>query len=644
MLVVVPQRNLASPYQAALLGINFEASARVEILTMSALVRRMAALFWPLIGPLGGFRQPYAPPNFLTLETSQFYMGQIVNPLIDRGSFSTVSIPRNRLFSQLIDNLNKSAIVGFSHREIGSRLKDAWVGDSAQLRVYDDVQTSVSLFREYCLDHNLVDYSLQMELFRDILWQNPMVRSYLRGLYRHLVYDNAEEDPPYAHDIIQDWLPEFDSALIVVDENAGYHSFLGADPLSAERFRQLCDNVISWPAKLDENAVLADIANVLAHPAAGVDQLSMQVLHANLRLPATPQRFFPQLLGSIAEEIGNLVEAGTPPDEIVVLAPFVSDSNVFTLKHELDARGIPSTTLRPSGALNDDSVIQTLLDLCALAHPDWHLPLDPDRLSAAVAASVESLDLVRAKLILAETSSGPLPSFDGLPEESRERIPSKTARHYETLRKWLELVDQHEPLDVFLSRLFGEVLSQPGFGYHNLLESGTKTANLIDSYKKFRLAIGPQSDLSQQDFGRQVVEAVQSGIIAAQYLPDPESLAGQVLIAPVMTFLMQNRRVAYQFWLNIGSPGWYERLEQPLTHPYVLSRNWQPGERWTTDDELALSQQNLARIISGLVRRCQTAVYLGVSDFNEAGVEERGLLLTRTQSLYRRVLRKERHG
>ena len=44
---------------------------------------------------------------------------------------------------------------------------------------------------------------------------------------------------------------------------------------------------------------------------------------------------------------------------------------------------------------------------------------------------------------------------------------------------------------------------------------------------------------------------------------------------------MMNRPVTVQFWLDVGSSGWYERLDQPLTHPQVLSREM---ARWQTMD------------------------------------------------------------
>ena len=80
------------------------------------------------------------------------------------------------------------------------------------------------------------------------------------------------------------------------------------------------------------------------------------------------------------------------------------------------------------------------------------------------------------------------------------------------------------------------------------------------------------------DLGREYLEMVEDGVIAAQYVRGWQEVdRNAVLLAPAHTFLMMNRPVDYQFWLDIGSRGWFERLYQPLTQPYVLSRHWQPG-------------------------------------------------------------------
>src|SRR5450759_2820414 len=140
--------------------------------------------------------------------------------MLDEGYFASVTIDRNRLYSQVIDNLNKAASVGFPYMEISERLSSAWVGDPGQQRIYKDAQESASRFRQYCLEHNLLDFSLQLEVFWNFLWRAPECHEFLTSRYSHLIYDNAEEDIPVAHDLLGEWLPNFDSALIIFDSEA----------------------------------------------------------------------------------------------------------------------------------------------------------------------------------------------------------------------------------------------------------------------------------------------------------------------------------------------------------------------------------------------------------------------------------------
>ena len=72
------------------------------------------------------------------------------------------------------------------------------------------------------------------------------MHDYLIKTYRHLIYDNIEEDVPRAHDLIRAWLPQFDSALLIYDENAGYRRFLGADVDTAYALRELCDEQVTF--------------------------------------------------------------------------------------------------------------------------------------------------------------------------------------------------------------------------------------------------------------------------------------------------------------------------------------------------------------------------------------------------------------
>ena len=205
----------------------------------------MVELFWPVVAAEAGFAQPDRPPTFLTLETAQYFMARLVGPLLAEGYFDSISIDRNRLYSQILDNLNKAAAVGFPHSEIGARLTAAWVGDSVQTRVYAEAQECADRFRAYCLAHNLLDFSLQYELFAQRLWPLPACRDYLTRRYTHLIVDNVEEDTPVAHDLLAAWLPTCASALVIYDWEAGYRRFLGADSRGAYRLKTLCNEHVN---------------------------------------------------------------------------------------------------------------------------------------------------------------------------------------------------------------------------------------------------------------------------------------------------------------------------------------------------------------------------------------------------------------
>lgn len=94
---------------------------------------------------------------------------------------------------------------------------------------------------------------------------------------------------------------------------------------------------------------------------------------------------------------------------------------------------------------------------------------------------------------------------------------------------------------------------------------------------------------------------------------------------------MANRPVDYQIWVNVGSRGGWERPYQPLTHPYVLSRQWPEGQRWMDQDEMRSRRQIMQVLMQGLIRRCRQALFFGLSELNEYGTEEHGPLLDALQ-------------
>jgi hypothetical protein len=642
ILVLVPQRTLGAPYNHLLTQSDLPAGGSVGVFTLGGIAQHCIELFFPLIAKQAGFSNPRHPPTFLTLETAQYYLSRIVKPLIQQGYFETVSLEHTRLLSQIIDNLNKAATIPFPHTNFSERLKSAWIGEPAQQRVYDDAQDCANRFRQFCLQNNLLDYSLQMEVFFQHIWRSFICRNYLFAKYRYIIFDNVEEDVPVTHDIIREWLPNLQSALLIYDLKGGFRSFLGADPLSGYSLKDCCHSSSQLMENWVTNPHLVILRNALSA------RLYRQEI-ADTPIPKDTfeiayHRFYPQMVSWAVEKTSSLLKQGVPPGEIVILAPFVSDSLRFSLLQAFNNSGIPAFSHRPSRSLREEPVTNGLIALAKLAHPQWSFSCTSAEIRSAFFQILGDIDLVRAdlltRIVFSPNKQEILGSFDVIRSDMQQRVTFTVGERYERLRAWLDDYKSSKlnDLDIFLSRLFGEVISQQGFGFHNNYEAASVTAQLIESVQKFRLVTKESLDKENLHLGREYIQMVQDGVIAAQYLQQWENLSQDaVLIAPAYTFLMSNRSAQVQFWLDIGNQGWWERLFQPLTHPYVLSRNWKQDTIWTDAHELEINLQVLDRLLNGLILRCGSKLFLSTADINEQGNEQRGPLLQAIQGILRRL-------
>lgn len=634
IIVLVPQRSLANPYYDALHQSNIALHSEISIITMYGLARRMIDLYWPLINEDAGFTKSNDPPIYLTIETAQYFMSKLVAPKLEEGYFDGIAISPNRLYSQILDNLNKSAVVGYPHTEFGERLNKSWLGEQTQRHAYAQAQECAKTFRNFCLDNNLLDFSLQMEVFTKHLWGIPLFQEHLEDQYRHMIFDNLEEDTPVTHDLLLEWLPSLESALLIYDTDGGFRTFLGADPISANRLKPGCDDVRS----LTDSFVTAPEMQAFGYKLAAAMRFPAVIIEGDpiKALTHNTERYFTELLDWACNEIAELIlNHGVSPNGIVILAPFMPDALRFQIETRFEELGIPYRTHRPSRALREEPATRTLLALAKIAHPTWCILPDIFDTSYAFQFAIDDLDLIRAKLLTekvmnVDKNGDALLPFDEITPEIQERVSFAIGERYSYLRNWLLQYSSGPPLefDHFLARFFGEVLSQPGFGFHSNIDAGGAAARLIESVRKFRWMTQKHLMDPGITLGQEFVEMVDQGLIAAQYLRDwGAPITEAVLVSPAFTFLMSNRPVEYQFWLNVGSNEWWRRINQPLTHPYVLSRNWSGDRHWQDDDELQASRLTLYRLTQGLIRRCIKKIYLGFNDIGPFGYEERGPLL-----------------
>jgi hypothetical protein len=435
--------------------------------------------------------------------------------------------------------------------------------------------------------------------------------------------------------------------LVLYDTDGGYRLFLGADPQGALELGTLCRERVLLTESHVASPDIAALGIALAAPFVQKSPEVDKQARARAALDFQVHRFHPQMLDWVAKKVSQLVmEEGTPPGEIAILAPFLSDALRFSLGERLGQYGISVRTHRPSRELSEEPAARCLLTLAKLAHPTWQRPPPPADVAQALMLSIAELDPVRARLLtdivyrVKDHYPALLPFHQIIPE-TQERISYLLGGRYDELWQWMQAYlnesNDAERLDHFLSHLFGGVLSQAGFGFHRDLDAGVVAANLIESLQKFRKSLSPlPTDEANLDLGLEYVDMVEQGVVAAQYISSWQTRPQDaLLLVPAYTFLMMNQAVTIQFWLDAGSRAWFERIFQPLTHPYVLRRDWPEGEIWTDEDEVKARNETLSRLILGLSRRCRKRIYLAFADLNERGYEQQGPLLQAVQRLLR---------
>ena len=495
ILIFVPQRSLAQPYIAALRAWTAHRGGQVWVQTIGSLALQMVETFWFLIAAEAGFKHPRDLPNFLSLELLQYFMTRAIEPLVDeRDYFNSVRIDRARLYSQIVDNMNKAALVGFPISEIGARLKSALASGVEQAHIFDDAQTCAQAFRRYCLEHNLLDFSLQLEVFRDHVWRVAPARKYLLGRCQHLIVDGVEEDNPASHALLSDLLESCQSALIIYDRDAGFRRFLGADPDSALRLRERCD----MRTTLDQTFVMGAEVKALGERLAG--QLGLPVTSEAAADPrpalvAEAHRYHPEMVDWVARQVDRLIrERDASPDNIVILAPYMSDALRFGLADRLAQYEIPLRSHRPSRALRDEPAARTLLTLARLAHPHWNMPPTDFDIVFALMTSIKDLDLVRAKLLteMLYRQGRLLPFAEVRSSAMQERVTFDLGERYDRLAAWINRYidgDRADAIDIFFRRLFGGLLSRAGFGFYADVDAGNISMNLVDSARGFRWSL-----------------------------------------------------------------------------------------------------------------------------------------------------------
>jgi hypothetical protein len=642
ILIITPQQSLSIPYKDFFARNSKVIGSLPTITTFNGLSRSLIRKFWPLISSEMGFRLPEKPPIFLSLESAQYCLSKIVDPLIDTGYFQTVTVERNRLFSQILDNLNKTALADIPIDEIAPRLKMSAVENSTMHLAFEQAQECAIKFRTYCLENNLIDFSLNVSLFRKHVWPIDFCRNYIQARYGALIVDNLEEDTPFAHELIKDLVKMVESSLLIFDDEGGFRSFLGADSNGAKIINNACEIKHRFSKEFVTSDELLNFRIGL-----GACITRENITSIKYKIPKNSDlsfyRFYPEMISDTCLKIKELLDNGESPEEIVVLSPYLSDSLKFSLTETLKSMHILFRTSRPSRMYLDSSEARAMIILAKIAHPDWNMKVSFFEFRNLIMRIIPNLDIVRADLIAkhlfnSENAAYSIRSFDKIKEISlQERITFQTGEKIEILRRWLLDYQNEEPnpLDIFFQEIYGQVLSQRGFHFHDDFDAANLISKLIQSTRSFRNFSQEAFSYNSKSIGKEYIQTIEFGLIPSSF-PNSSGDESGVLIAPAHTFLMENRSSAYQFWLDIGSLGWWERLYQPLTNPYIFRPQWKSNEAWTNQKDYLTNQQSMHRLVTGLLSRCSKSVHAASVQVNEYGSENHGPLLQAFQTYLKR--------
>ncbi len=628
ILVLVAEPEHAHSFLEKVHGSGFGPYADLNITTYSRLARELVTLFWPLVARPAGFSRPFQPPTFIGYDLAQLLMWRIVTPMLDEGAFADLRMRPQHIISQILDTLNRAALNGLSLEEASKRQQASWPGESDRQRHLRDADLAARQFRKNCLENNLLDLSLVTQVFDRHLVQHPEFRNYFIERYRHLLVDNIEEQTPAGQNFVQSLMDTTVSTALAFDAGGGYKRFLAADPEGAAGFQVRCQLQIEFKESFYTPPQLFALARLVGNFLQKRDDPVNGAAQAILGL--AQGRYRHEMVADLVTLLEKLIQDGLSPSEIAILAPYLDGALRYILTEALREAGIPYFILRRRSSPRDEPRVRAWLTWLALAHPGWNIPPATYDVAEALHLSVDSLDPVRAYLLVEhwyDPETSDLRSRDELPETIVERVGRHNIALVEDLRLWLKKEGGQEAVDIFLQRLFHGLLAQHRYQPEPDLAGAAYCDWLVRAAYRLRRAAAPMGLKDGGDIGRTFITGINKGLVTSNppehgHPPDPTGL----MISTVYGYLLAGRRVAVQVWLESAATGWWDIPRQPLSNAFVLARSW-PGEKlWSMEDEFVIRDRLLSRIIRGLAGRSSKGVILANSDLDRRGIYQNGKL------------------
>lgn len=629
MLILVAEPDQQRPFLDFIHQSGLGPYADLNVTTYNKMAQEMVQLFWPLVARDAGFEKPYQPPSFLSYDLAQLLMWQVVTPLLEEGAFADLRLRPQQIVSQLLDTLNRAALNGLSLEDAIDRQIRTWAGEPSRLRHLHEAAAAARGFRRICLERSLLDLSLAVQVFDTGLVHREEFHKYFRERYRHLLVDNVEEQTPAGQNFIMGLMKETETTAVSYDAGGGYKRFLSADPLGAKTFKLASKRSLDFNEQFTTNLPLIHLANLVENslmqtPAKPTEMAETAVLRR------VGGRYRREMVANLMAVLQELIDAGTAPYDIAIIAPYLDGALRYMLAQALQEAKLPYFLLRRRSSPRDEPRVRSWLTWLALAHPQWQVVPSAYDVAEALTLSIHGLDPARAELLVERLYrvEGPeLRPLAELPERIVERVGTHLADLYEELREWLVAQEGDQPIDAFLHKLFTELLSQRRFQPEPDLSGASVCDWLVRSAGRLRQSAAALSLKSEAAIGAVFIDGINNGLVTANppELGDPPDPNG-IMVSTIYGYLLAGRPVRVQVWLETAATGWWDIPNQPLSNAFVLAQSYDPDKPWTSEDDFSIRNQLLSRIVRGLTARCLDGIIVANSDLDRRGLRQDGPL------------------
>ncbi len=629
ILVLVAEQDHVEPFLNFVHQSRLRPLTELSITTYYNLARELVTLFWPLVARPAGFIRPYQPPTFLSYDLAQLLMWQVVIPMIEDGAFADLRLRPQQIVSQLLDTLNRAALNGLSLDEANRRQLKTWSGEQDHIVHLRDAAIAAQRFRTVCLENNLLDLSLVVQVFDTQLVKHPRFRQYFVERYRHFMVDNIEEQTPAGQNFVNSLMDTTESVVIAYDAGGGYKRFLAADPTGAKMFRNRCQQAIDFKSNFTAAPVMHQLSHVVENFLVGTNKPTSGAEEAVFATISS--RYRQEMIRELVVVLADLIQGGVQANEIAIIAPYLDGALRYGLAKELGAAGIPHFLLRRRSSPRDEPRVRAWITWLAIAHPTWGIrPVEYD-VAEALSLTIAGIDPARAQLFAQELyrqEESVLLPVAHLAENMLKRLGEERIVLVEELRQWLiENGQDRYPIDMFLFQLFNNLLSQPHFQPEPEPAGGAVCDWLVRSAGRLRQAAGPMGLRTTAELGKSFIEGIYQGLVTANppELGDPPDPDG-VMISTIYGYLLAGRPVQLQVWLDTAATGWWDIPRQPLSNAFVLAQSWDPERPWTMAEDHQIRDELLSRIVRGLTNRCSGQVIFANSELDRRSIRQDGRL------------------